>query len=69
MSQEQDLSLAQDVHNTILAIKDGRLRIKEELKECYEEILNIPKNPMGMIDTTKLSPEARSIARTTGLML
>ncbi|WAV88892.1 hypothetical protein NB647_08425 [Oxalobacter aliiformigenes] len=69
MSQEQDLSLAQDVHNTILAIKDGRLHIKEELKGCYEEILNVPLNGVGVEDTTALSSEAKSLARATGKML
>lgn len=69
MTKEQDISLAQDIHNITEAIQTGRLNIPEDHRRVYEELMQAPRGILGIIDTTNLSPEAKSIAKSTGMIL
>ena len=69
MTKEQDISLAQCIHDITVAFQGGRLHVPEHLAHQFKELLEAPRDVMGVVDTTNLSSEAKAFARSTGLAL
>lgn len=71
MPEDPNLSIrnAQLLFATRRALQDGTLKFAPGVSELANELIRAPLTMMGLVDTSKLSPEAISFGRTAGMAL
>lgn len=69
MPPQEDVELAQAATSIRGAFESGRLHVRPEDASLLAEIMGAPRGILGVVDTSNLSPEARSFARVVGLAL
>lgn len=69
MTSTADTALAQNVLNVTSALRAGKLHVRPEDAVVVTELMNAPRGITGNVDTSKLSDQAKSFARATGMIV
>lgn len=67
MTATPDTALAQHILNVTAALKAGKLHVRPEDAAVVAELMTAPRGITGNVDTSKLSDQAKSFARVTGM--